>query len=59
MDNYSLSDLAAVTKDADGWGGGTAEFYADMAKAFLFDRDAGGPRVKMAAYYHGIAEHGK
>ena len=22
MDNYSLSDLAAVTKDADGWGGG-------------------------------------
>ena len=21
MDNYSLSDLAAVTKDADGWGG--------------------------------------
>ena len=30
-----------------------------MAKAFLFDRDAGGPRAKMAAYYHGIAEHGK
>lgn len=22
MDNYSLSDLAAVTKDGDGWGGG-------------------------------------
>lgn len=22
MDNYSLSDFAAVTKDADGWGGG-------------------------------------
>lgn len=23
MDNYSLSDLAAVTRDGDGWGGGT------------------------------------
>ena len=21
MDNYSLSDLATVTKDGDGWGG--------------------------------------
>lgn len=50
------SDYCGV---ASRYGVGTAEFYADMAKAFLFDRDAGGPRAKMAAYYHGIAEHGK
>ena len=47
------SDYCGV---ASRYGVGTAEFYADMAKAFLFDRDAGGPRAKMAAYYHGIAE---
>ena len=47
------SDYCGV---ANRYGVGTAEFYADMAKAFLFDRDAGGPRAKMAAYYHGIAE---
>ena len=50
------SDYCGV---ASRYGVGTAEFYADMAKAFLFDRDAGGPRAKMAAYYHGIAECGK
>lgn len=50
------SDYCGV---ASRYGVGTAEFYADMAKAFLFDRDAGGPRAKMAAYYHGIAERGK
>ena len=50
------SDYCGV---ANRYGVGTAEFYADMAKAFLYDRDAGGPRAKMAAYYHGIAEHGK
>lgn len=50
------SDYCGV---ASRYGVGTAEFYADMAKAFLYDRDAGGPRAKMAAYYHGIAEHGK
>lgn len=50
------SDYCGV---ANRYGVGTAEFYADMAKAFLFDRDAGGPRAKMAAYYHGIAERGK
>lgn len=49
------SDYCGV---ASRYGVGTAEFYADMAKAFLFDRDAGGPRVKMAAYYHGIANRG-
>lgn len=48
MDNYSLSDLASVV--------GTPEFYACMAKAFLFDKDAKSPNAKMAAYYFGIAD---
>lgn len=32
------------------------EFYADMAEAFLFDKDAGEPEEKIAAYYHCIAK---
>lgn len=30
------------------------EYYADLAKAFLFDKDGGGPEAKIAGYYHGI-----
>lgn len=30
------------------------EYYADLAKAFLFDEDGGGPEAKIAGYYHGI-----
>lgn len=30
------------------------EYYADLAKEFLFDKDAGGPEAKIAGYYHGI-----
>lgn len=32
------------------------EYYADLAKEFLFDKDAGGPEEKIAGYYHGIVE---
>ncbi len=32
------------------------EFYADMAQAFLFDKDAGEPEEKIAAYYHCVAK---
>lgn len=32
------------------------EYYADLAKAFLFDEDGGGPEAKIAGYYHGIVE---
>lgn len=32
------------------------ESYADLAKAFLFDKDGGGPETKIAGYYHGIVE---
>ena len=31
---------------------------ATSARPRRFDRDAGGPRAKMAAYYHGIAARG-
>lgn len=34
------------------------EFYAHMAKAFLFDKDAKSPSAKMAAYYAGIVDAG-
>ena len=49
--NMMYSDYSAV---ADKYGIGTAEFYADMAKAFLFDKDGPGPREKLSAYYRGI-----
>ena len=32
------------------------EFYADMAEAFLFDKDAGEPEEKISAYYHCVAK---
>nr|DAF17102.1 MAG TPA: hypothetical protein [Caudoviricetes sp.] len=32
------------------------EYYADLAKAFLFDKDGGGPEAKIAGYYYGIVE---
>lgn len=32
------------------------EYYADLAKAFLFDEDGGGPEAKIAGYYHGVVE---
>lgn len=32
------------------------EFYDDLAKAFLMDKDAGGAEAKMAEYYHGIVK---
>lgn len=33
----------------------TPEFYASLAKNFLFDADGGEPKAKLAAYYHNIA----
>lgn len=47
--NMMYSDYEDV---ADRHGVGTAEFYADMAKAFLFDKDSGKtPHQKIAAYH--------
>lgn len=49
--NMMYSDYSKV---AEKYGVGTAEFYADMAKSFLFDPDGPGPMEKLSGYYHGI-----
>lgn len=49
--NMMYSDYYGV---AAKYGLDRPEFYADLAKAFLMDKDAGGPEEKMAGYYHGI-----
>lgn len=33
-----------------------AEFYADLAKAFLFDKDGPAPAEKLAEYYHKVVK---
>lgn len=38
------------------YGVNNAEFFADMARAFLFDKDAEGPGEKLAAYYHSVVK---
>lgn len=50
--NMVYSDYGDV---AVRYGVSTAEFFADMAKAFLFDKDGPGPKEKLSAYYHGMA----
>ncbi len=32
------------------------EFYADLAKAFLFDKDSPAPAEKLAEYYHEVVK---
>jgi hypothetical protein len=54
--NMMYSDYYGV---AAKYGLDRPEFYADLAKAFLMDKDAGGPEEKMAGYYHGIVLRGK
>ncbi len=41
-------------KAAEKHGVGTPEFFADLSRAFLFDKDGPGPAEKLAAYYHGV-----
>ena len=41
---------------AEKYGVSIAEFYADMARAFLMDKDGPGAKEKLAAYYHGIVK---
>ena len=50
--NMVYSDYFSVAKKH---GVNTVEFYADMAEAFLDDKDAGSPEEKISAYYHYIA----
>ena len=49
--NMMYSDYYGV---AAKYGLDRPEFYADLAKAFLMDKDAGGAEAKMAGYYHGV-----
>lgn len=51
--NMEYSDNFEV---AQKYGLDRPEYYADLAKAFLFDKDGGGPETKIAGYYHGIVE---
>lgn len=49
--NMMYSDYGSV---AIHYGVSMAEFFANLAQAFLFDKDGPGPKEKLAAYYHGI-----
>lgn len=51
--NMMYSDYYAVGSK---YGVDRPEFYADLAKAFLFDRDGPAPAEKLAAYYHSIVK---
>ena len=51
--NMEYSDNFEV---AQKYGLDRPEYYADLAKAFLFDEDGGGPEAKIAGYYYGIVE---
>lgn len=51
--NMMYSDYGEV---AMRYGVSTAEFFADLAKAFLFDKDAKEPKEKLAEYYHHIVK---
>lgn len=48
------SDYCGV---AEKYGVSIAEFYADMACAFLMDKDAPGAKEKLGAYYHGVVKN--
>ena len=51
--NMMYSDYYGV---AAKYGLDRPEFYADLAKAFLMDKDAGGLEEKMAGYYYGVVK---
>lgn len=51
--NMEYSDNFGV---AQKYGLDRPEYYADLARVFLFDKDGGGPEAKIAGYYHGIVE---
>ncbi len=49
--NMMYSDYGGI---AEKYGANKPEMYADMAKAFLFDKDGPDPEEKLAAYYRAI-----
>lgn len=50
--NMMYSDYSAV---ADKFNANKPEFFAELAKSFLFDKDGPAPEKKLAAYYRSIA----
>ena len=52
--NMMYSDYYTV---AAKYGVNRPEFYADLAKAFLMDKDAKNPEAKIAAYYNCIVDY--
>jgi hypothetical protein len=51
--NMLYSDYFHVARK---YGVATADFFGDMAKAFLYDKDAGTPREKITGYYYGVVK---
>lgn len=51
--NAMYSDYMPVAEKVKATG---PEFYAELAKAFLMDKDGGGPQEKLAGYYHGVVK---
>lgn len=51
--NMIYSDYCKV---AEKHGTNKLDWYADMAKAFLFDRDGGGPEKKLSKYYNNVVK---
>ena len=54
--NMMYSDYGEVAMH---YGVSTPEFFAELAQAFLFDKDGPAPKEKLAAYYHGIVKAAK
>lgn len=50
--NMVYSDYYGVVRE---YGMDRPDFYAKLARAFLMDKDAGGPKRKISAYYRCIA----
>lgn len=52
--NMMYSDYYEVARK---FGVNVPEFYAELARAFLVDKDGPGPEEKLCAYYRGIAHN--
>lgn len=52
--NMMYSDFSAV---ADKFNVNKPEFFAELAKAFLFDKDGPDPEKKLAAYYRSVVDY--
>ena len=51
--NMMYSDYSPV---AQKFNAKAPDFYAELAKAFLFDKDGGGPKQKLSEYYMNIVK---